>query len=288
LGLQQLENSVVGDFLDLLIAVEDLNFSVFEERRVADHVPEDALIFVVARPTLGTHPTTFITKRGVEFANNKIISGALGGRVAANVHNIRGTEWLGALRISGGETHPPPFSIPGGDVTGGKQQIASDENSGTSPKRGAIVIICTDPNFTNSAMGPHVETFVDVVLKDVFHRIIVIGFEFTEDVCVLGFGSVFWFVLLCDWRFPAGEASWLMTLGDFETMFQTFLDFRRVETALGFARSTRFNFRTGMTVAMMLVVMVNLLVVLVSLAFLILTWPRKISRLRNCSHCKLA
>jgi hypothetical protein len=272
LSLQQLENPVISDRLDLLIAIKDLNFSMFEERRVTDHVPESAFIFLVGRPTLGTHPATFIAERSVEFAKNKIVAGVVGRRVAANVHNIGGTEGLTALRVGWNETHPPPFAIPRGDVAGGEQQIAADKDASTSPKRSAIVVVCTDPNFSNGAVRPHVRALVEIVFEGMLDRVVVIGFELADEFLILGLGGVLWPVLFGDWRFSARETSWFMALGNFETMFQTSLDFSGIETALSFAGATRFSFGATLTCAMVFIAVVHHWAVLGNFVELILTW----------------
>ena len=117
MGVQQLEAAFVLDFLDLLVAFEELNFSVLEELRVTDHVPERPGVMMVDGPSIGTHPATGLTERFVELANDEIVGGGGSGFITTNVLHIGGTEGLGALREGRSETHPPPLSTPRDGMT---------------------------------------------------------------------------------------------------------------------------------------------------------------------------
>ena len=114
-----------------------------------------------------------------------------------------------------------------------------------------MVVICTNPNLSNSAMWPDMETFIDLTLEDM---LVVLGFELLDDVCVLGLVSVLWLALLGDWMFPLGTARRFITFGVFEpTLLHTFLDFSWVKTALRLARLVRGYFRTVMGCALAVV-----------------------------------
>jgi hypothetical protein len=176
-----------------------------------------------------------------------------------------------------------------------EEQVATNENASTSPERTEGVIICANPNIANGAMRPNMETFVALMLEAMF---VVVGLELTDDVCVFGFMSVFWFAFLCDWIFSLRTTRRFVTFCIFvATFLQTFLDFVRVNTALSLARLIRWEFGTAMRGALAVVFFVVDSVavffvfrsVLRGLSRLILTRFRGIfgrfSRSFSCSSC---
>jgi hypothetical protein len=129
-------------------------------------------------------------------------------------------------------------------MAGSENQIPADENAGASPQGTSIVVVCTGPNLANGAMWPNVKTFVLVALEDVLHRVVVVGFEHTEDVGAIGFVGAFRLVLLSDCTFPERKARWFVAFSDFEgTFFHASLGFAGVETALRLSALIRGNIR---------------------------------------------
>ena len=253
MSFQQLERVIVFDFLDLLIGFEELDFSMFEKIRVPNHVPKGASIFVVHRPPLSTHPPTVFTERFVELANGEIIGIGAMLSVAANVLDVGGTEGFGAVMVSGNEAHPPSMLMPRDDMTRSEYQIATDEDTGASPERTGMVVVCANPDLPNSAMGPNMETFVDLTLEDMLDWILVIGFEFTEILCVLALVTILWLALLGNRMFTLGTERRFITIGVFEfTSLTTFADFNWLEMASRLAGFIGRIFRTVMRFALLL------------------------------------
>jgi len=113
-----------------------------------------------------------------------------------------------------------------------------------------MIVICTNPDLANSAMWPNMETFVELALEDMLHRVVVVGFEFTEDLCVLGLVTVLWLVLLGEWILPLWTARGFMRMSVFETTSLTaVVNFDWLETALSSAGLIRREFRTVMRCA---------------------------------------
>jgi hypothetical protein len=138
--------------------------------------------------------------------------------------------------IAGGKTHPPTREIPRSDVAGGENQIATDKNAGTGPKRSVIVVVCADPNLANSAMRPDAEAVVDLMVKV---ALAVTRFQFAKNFCVLVFAAVFWRVLLGLGDSPTGTARGLIALGEFvAAAFDALFDDRWFDTALRFSGET--------------------------------------------------
>jgi len=245
MGLNQPETTVILDLFDLLIGFVELYFSVLEKMRVTDHVPFLAGIVVVRLPSLRTHPATGIPEWCKELADDEIIRAGTGDRVATNVANVRGTKRLAAFGVGGSKTHPPPLAIPRSSMTGGEDQVPADENASAGPQGAGIVVIGASPNLANGAMGPDVKAFILMSLEDVFHWIVVVRFEHTEDVGAFGFVGAFWFVLLGDCTFSEGKARRFVAFGDFEaTFFDASLDLAGIETALRFAALVWRNLET--------------------------------------------
>jgi hypothetical protein len=141
-------------------------------------------------------------------------------------------------------------------------------------------------------MRPNMEAFGDLAVEVVRA---VTGFQFVEDVRVLGFVAVFWLVLLGHRSFRAGTAGRLMTLGDFEAAsLQAVLDNDWVETALGFAGlPTTLDFRRGTMIFLVDVVfgMFRDVIrggVIGGFAELVLTWFRRISRRSHGRFARLS
>jgi hypothetical protein len=236
MGLNQPETTVILDLFDLLIGFAELHFSVLEKMRITDHVPFLPGIVVIRLPSLRPHPPTGVPEWRKELADDEIIRAGTGDGVATNVANVRGTKRLAAFGVGGSETHPPPLAIPRSSMTGGEDQIPADENASAGPQGAGIVVIGASPNLANGAMGPDVEAFILMSLEDVFHWIVVVRFEHTEDVGAFGFVGAFWFVLLGDCTFSEGKARRFVAFGDFEaTFFYASLDLAGIETALRFA-----------------------------------------------------
>jgi hypothetical protein len=125
-----------------------------------------------------------------------------------------------------------------------EEQIATDENTSAGPERTEGVIICANPDASNGAMGPNMETFIALMFEAVF---VVVGLELTDEVCVFGLMGVFWFAFLCDGIFSLRTTRRFVTFHVFViTFLQTFLDFVRIDTALSLARLIRGEFRTAM------------------------------------------
>lgn len=160
-------------------------------------------------------------------------------------------------------------------MAGGENQVAADKNTCPGPKRSVIVVVCADPNLSNSAIRPNAEAVVDLMVEV---ALAVTGFKFAQNFCVLGFVAVFWRVLLGLGDSPAGAARGLMTLGDFEAAaFDTLFDYGWFDTALGFAGETMtLDFRRA---AMILVDgMFRMFRSIVCFVELVLTWFRKNNR----------
>ena len=244
--IQYFELTFILDVPDFLIAIEDLKFSMIDDRRIADEIPDLPCIFVVGAPTLSPHPAAFITERFVKLANDEVV-GSARVVISANVDNERGTKRIGTLRVTRSETHPPTRKTPRSDVTGSENQVTANKNPGPGPKRTVVILVRTNPDLANCAIRPNTETFVDLNVKVV---LAVTRLEFTEEARVLGFVTVFRLMLLGHWTFRTRAARGLMTLGDFElASFKALFDMLWFDTALCFAgQPTAFNFRrTTMT-----------------------------------------
>jgi hypothetical protein len=230
MSIQQLEATLAFDLLDFLITFEELNFSVLEELGITNHVPERPSVVMINGPAIDTHPATCLTERFVELANNEIIGRSGRSFVTTNVHDIRGTKGLRAFREAWSETHPPSLSTPRDSVARSEEQIAANEDTGAGPERTEVVVIGPNPNVANRAMRPDMETFIGLVLEGMF---VVVRFELTDGVGILGFVSVLWFAFFGDWIFSLRTTWRFVTFAVLVTTFlQATLDFAWVETAL--------------------------------------------------------
>jgi hypothetical protein len=185
MSLQHLEVARILDMVNLLIAVEDLNFSVFDDRGVTDHVPDLPGVFLVVAPSLGTHPATLIAERLVKLANDKVVGFA--GGISTDVPNIGGPKGVRSLGVRRSETHPPPRTIPRSDLGGREDQIAPHKNTCSSPKRSIVVLFIANPDLANGAVRPNVKTIVDLMIKV---ALTVPRLELAENFRVLGLPSV--------------------------------------------------------------------------------------------------
>ena len=91
MDIQYFELTFILDVPDFLIAIEDLKFSMIDDRRITDQIPDLPGVFVVGPPALSPHPAAFITERFVKLANDEVV-GSARVVISANVDNERGTK----------------------------------------------------------------------------------------------------------------------------------------------------------------------------------------------------